>query len=507
MSQTQPAQETVRERGLLSPLWLAAFFAAVSLVAVSRQSFWIDEAVTAWYATQRTLSDWWGVMVHTKFAELQTPLYMLYIWGYEKVFGASEYALRLAGVPWFIPGAVAFVTAFSAQARRRAAAVLVLALSPFVWYYLDEARLYAAQIGASCLVFAAVRRLHQLRSGAAAGEVGWLCVFALGLVVLCGLSMLGMIWASAALAAVWILFPREQLRTWWRSRRFLWLVTGGVLFGLGIYYLWTLTTGARATAAAATNWQSVVFILYEQLGFSGLGPGRQELRGAGWRALKPFFPVLGLYAAVVGVLLAAAAREVFRRNTRSTAGWLLLCLSLPTVFLLVVGVAAHFRVLGRHFAPLITVWLFLLSVGISTSWRQRGWLAKVAAGGFVAFTLWSSLSLRFADRHAKDNYREAAARGKQALAYGETVWWNADKHGAWYYGLATTEDPHQKTQALRLMNPSPERLETAPGPDLIVASKPDVYDNQGAVAAYIAQNRFLKSATPPAFTIWRRRSD
>ena len=42
-----------------------------------------------------------------------------------------------------------------------------------------------------------------------------------------------------------------------------------------------------------------------------------------------------------------------------------------------------------------------------------------------------------------------------------------------------------------------------PAPELIIASKPDVYDGRDAFAEYLRQNHYLKLATLPAFTIWQ----
>src|SRR6266542_5683358 len=86
--------------------WVLAAL-AVGLVAVSAQSFWIDEACTAWKATQTTLRLWWEVNRADRGSDLQMPLYMLFAWGWAQVFGASEVALRGANLPWFWLGLVA----------------------------------------------------------------------------------------------------------------------------------------------------------------------------------------------------------------------------------------------------------------------------------------------------------------------------------------------------------------------------------------------------------------
>jgi hypothetical protein len=74
--------------------------------------------------------------------EVQMPLYSIFIWAFAKCFGIGEFALRLAGTLWLVPGLVAFAVSFP-HWRRRLAAVLVVATNAFVWYYANEARSYA----------------------------------------------------------------------------------------------------------------------------------------------------------------------------------------------------------------------------------------------------------------------------------------------------------------------------------------------------------------------------
>ena len=86
---------------------------AMCAVAISGRSLWIDEAATAVQAMQPDLGSWWQLLVQEKTAHLQMPFYMLYIWGYEKAFGSSEWALRLANAPWFIASFFAVKTCAS----------------------------------------------------------------------------------------------------------------------------------------------------------------------------------------------------------------------------------------------------------------------------------------------------------------------------------------------------------------------------------------------------------
>lgn len=493
-----------------APLWLAGVFGVlVCLLAINSQSLWIDEALTAWKAKQPTPNGWWQAMVDEKASDLQMPLYMVYIWAYEKVFGSSEWVLRSANIPWFVLGLIAFAAAFSASTQRRLAVTLAVACSPFAWYYLNEARPYAMQLGASLLIFAALYRLIG-ECGVRSAECGmghsalWVRGLLAGIVVLCGSSMLGMIWAASAVAVTLVVFSRRGIRELLRSYRWGWLLASGFVLLFGCYYLWTLWVGARASGAATTDWKNLLFIGYELLGFSGLGPGRLEIRQGGYGVFQRHWLELTLNGISVLILLGASIRQLLLSGDRKLILKLGLIVVAPAVVLVVAGIALHFRLLGRHFAPLMPVVFFLLGLGLTTLWARRSLVARAVVCGFFVLSLLSSLSVRFAARHEKDNYRDAAAFARLALQDGQKVWWNAERHGATYYQVPTTIQPREVYQALWLMNPSLASLSNVPAPNVIIASKPDIFDNQGALAEYIERAGFRKTATLAAFTVWKR---
>jgi hypothetical protein len=495
-----------------------ALAVVVSLVAISGRTLWIDEALTAVKAQAPTLNTWWGEMVQERASDMQMPLYMIYVWSWEKVFGSTEWALRMANLPWFVLGVAVFAWGHG-RVRSRLVFILVpVLLSPFAWYYLDEARPYAMQLGASLIVIGALCRLHYWspsRDCVTPSEKDTrmaMCWYLAGLVVLSGSSMLGMVWAGAAtLALLWVA-PGVWHRMLLRSR----VASSAavmMLAGLGVYYLWTLSAGARASAGATTTAQSTIFIAYELFGFMGLGPGRLDLRAGGASTLKPYLPWLVIYAAALGTLFLCGARE-WLRNPEPGEGsarwtrrkWLLAGIIVaPAIFLLAVGVTANFRVLGRHFTPLYPVVAMLLAAGAAALWSRPGLIGKSATTLFLGLSLISCGSLRLADRHAKDDYREAAGAAREALGKGATVWWNAAGQGARYYGVRIGVDPGTPGAAWLCVNPEIEDFAGAGEPNLIITSRQDVYDNTGMLARYIAENGYAPVRKLPAFVVWTKR--
>jgi hypothetical protein len=476
---------------------------AVCAVAISNQSYWIDEAATAYKAAMPTLADWWRAMRVEGNSNLQLPLYMLFSWLWVKLAGVNEFALRAGNAPWFLLGLLVMARATAGQTLLRWSMSLVVLSSPFAWYYLNEARPYALQIGSSLAVFSALFRLG-LNQDEPARERRWVIGLCLGSVLLAASGMLAMMWLGAYLGAAMLSAPAGRLKNLARDYRMLWGLTGGLLLALGVFYLWTLSVGARATAVAGTDVKNVVFILYELIGFSGLGPGRLDIRTGGMAAFRPWLPALTIYGALLVVVLAAGWRHIAASSSlRSRLCWGA-ALMLVAAFIITVGVAVRFRVVGRHFTPVLPVCLFVLGSGVAALLDRRNWVGRVAVAAFVGLSLASGVSLRFGERHAKDDYRGAAALGSEALARGETVWWSANKEGAFVYHLPLAETAVEARTVMVVANPDKDFERTLPKPDLVLASKPDLYDEHGALADFLSRSGFRHTGTLAAFTVWRR---
>ena len=488
-------------RGRLTIALLIA--STLCAIAISGQSLWIDESYTALKAQQTTLLNWWQEMRHAGGSDLQMPLYMFWIWLCGQFFGSSEIALRAVNLFWILPGLLALSFALARQPRMQLAVFLVAVCNPFVWYYLNEARPYAMQIGAGLFLSAALCHWSERTMDSAPGESLWVWVFAAALVALSGASMLGMIWAVAAMVAAIYLAPREQILKSIRNHIFAWLTIMVLLTALGFYYLWTLKAGARASDIATTDWKNAAFIGYELFGFAGLGPGRLEIRDGGLQVFRPYAPELGLFAMLVLVLNFYAFREAWGNYPRKKILGLVGILAVPAVFILVTGFVMHFRVLGRHFAPLLPAVIFWLGLGASAA-RQRNGIGKLLVVGYFAMCLSSELALRFVTRHAKDDYRSAATLARTALADRQTIWWSADPNTAAYYHLSLATNFNQAGRAFALVNPSAGDLAAAVAPRIIFISRPDIYDPHGVLADYLSRNDFEKTVVMPAFRVWEK---
>ncbi len=474
-------------------------------VAVSSQSYWIDEASTVDKSIRPTVVEWWERLRAEATSNMQLPLYLLYAWGWDKLFGRGEWAMRAANIPWFVLGLVAIGSLFTGPAWRRVVACSGFLLSGFAWFYLNEARPYTMQLGASCVVFVALLRLSDGDGLPATQARKWVWMLAVGAVVLSASGALAMLWLGGGLLAAVLASP------WLRTRRLLvdhwpiWATTGGLLLAVGAYYLWTLTLGARPTVLARTDLKSVLFTVYEMLGFLGLGPSRLAIRSGGLEVFKPYLAGLLAYGLLVAGVLGLGWRRLGLLCSRKRLCWVAICCGGVAALLVVVGMTSRFRLLGRHCMPMMPVLLYVLGLGLGAAWEERGKAWRVVAMGFLGLSFISCVLLRFDPRHAKDDYRGAAALARAAVQKGERVWWNADEEAAVFYGVPLAKAPAGRGQVVWI-GPGWEGLE-ADGelPDLVLASKPDVYDGNGRVVAWLARSGFRPAGTLVAFTIWRRK--
>ncbi|MBV8944208.1 MAG: glycosyltransferase family 39 protein [Solirubrobacterales bacterium] len=151
-----------RARSIPVEVWIAGALvviaAAIRIAVLTNQSYWMDEALTA-YEAQLPLGAMINTVVHV---ETTPPLYFVLIWVWAHLFGTGEVALRsvslLAGVA-LVP--IAFLSARDLVGPRAGVvAAALVTFNPFLIWYSQEARAYmllAALSGASFLWFVRAR--------------------------------------------------------------------------------------------------------------------------------------------------------------------------------------------------------------------------------------------------------------------------------------------------------------------------------------------------------------
>lgn len=469
-------------------------------LALSTGSIWTDEART-WLFVNTPFGDMVQQITKTSGSEAQMPLYLILHWCFAQVFGVSELALRLPNLIW------SFIALWSMMAVSRIVKLpwlpLLLAVSPFAWFYMDEARPYMMQVAGASLMLFALLKLYSKGEGGAKEPL----LFVIGAWITCGASMLGAVpcGASAIVFAWWVLKGKVRLQ------RDGWIV---LFFGcftlllLGGYYALTLSRGA----AGARQWDagigSILFAFYELLGFLGLGPGRLEIRNlakAGTSSLVAamwlWLPLIGILVFAYGVLLVKAIAKW--RNWGS--GWL------PAMAFVVVATSGGLLTLslmvnwpfwGRHLAPLLPFLVLIIGfvAGLPGFWNSQRWLPLLIG----CVWLFSAIGIRWFPHQAEDDYRRAALVAEENLKDGKLVWWAADEPSLWYYGVPISGGSYYKMPngVKALYAPEPSDL-SGPNPKLVILSRPDQFDVHGNIQSYMKENHFQCVDEFPGFTIWK----
>ena len=468
----------------------------VGALAVSNQSLWIDEAHSAAKAMQPSLAKWWTTMVQDKGSDLQMPFYMFYLWAWAKIFGTSEIALRAANIPWFAAGLLALLCAFPKDRHRQFAIAALTLTNAFLWYYIDEARPYVVVFTFSALTAACLLRLREDSESAINSPV-WFRLFLLGIVGVCATNLIAVPWAIAA-AGAFVFCTGTRLTL--RFPLSIALATCA-LIALALYYLWSLRLGARASNVGQTGLANLAFAFYELLGVAGLGPGRLALREHGGKIIFEYIGPVILGAIAVLVLLSAAFIALRKKATRRDFIFFGIAAILPLAVLIAAAVISHVRLLGRHFTPLLPFLLILLAIGFERILFSKGRWLRVAAIIAIAALSISALEIRFAPRHWRDDYRSAANLARNAVTANEKVWWIADEVTGAYYKL-----PLDSPNLTLRSSLNEDSLETAPTPDLVCFSKPDIYDPHGKIGNYLREHDFKVTRVLPAFQILERQS-
>ena len=221
------------------------------------------------------------------------------------------------------------------------------------------------------------------------------------------------------------------------------------------------------------------------------------------RALPALLP-LGLTLALLAIYgLRQLTRRPWQRN--AALAWTL-ALGLPLVVIFGALFLFDHRPLPRHFIPALPALLLLLAAVMTSALEGKSMFWRAVAALLPLLWLGSSLNFRWQPRHAKDNYREASALAGAALRENKEVWWAADPAAAYIYltPVALEEVPGR---AWAMQAPSWDAIRFKFPPRLIVISKPDIYDPQGSVARYAAENRFVPALQLQAFTIFTREGE
>lgn len=492
-----------------------AFVTAVlllpSLAFVTNQSLWADEACSAWFAEHaQTLNpaQFPGMLG----AVSQMPGYHLLLLAWVHIAGDSERALRGLNIPF----AAMFLAALLMLCQNRAgrlwwAPAAPFAFFPLLTYYTNEARPYTALLALSAAATAALVTHLRYSSRSSA----WLCA-AFSLAAF-SLHLLGCL--TSVTLVLFLLLRHSSMREL-RAFGLPALVTLPGYLVLLAYYARVRGAGTGHAAAAVlqqeipgnitATWRNCLFVLYEALGFSGLGPPRNALR------IHPGVHSFHGYAATMFVgATAAVPLMLLMRRTELSAKRLLSAAALGLGLLFLLARISHFGFFGRHAMALVGC--FACAIVMMLSERSR--LASLAAIMLTAAWTLSSSRLLVLYPYTKDDPR-AALRMAIAASSSEDlpILWNAGREEAVYYDafdparkqdMLFTAAPTLPTAHARRVTPivvlPPLPVRVPAGAYILVQGKVDTFDPTGYWTALLKQSNTLLLARYNGFDVYRIR--
>jgi len=474
---------TLSLRPVSAALLLLAVTLAIGLAFINDQSFWMDEGNAIIKAIMPSMKEMLEFSKHMRGSEIQMPLFMTALWGWEKLVGHSEYLLRLMNLPFLVVAVFAL--------RRMPFWPLVCLTSPFVLYYAGELRPYMFQIAGAAVGFAALWRIAQPQE---AGKTEGLHGLLGAGVFLAAASLTAGVWSVGLLVGMVILRP-EWLKTkgfWMKAA--VWLPFAAVVGG---YHIYMLSAGYRGAVARGGGLLSMGFGFYELMGLMGMGPERDVIRSSSVAGLLGGHIWLPVYAVLFFLAWVGGVKAWLGNKPAKVWIGMAVAAGLPLGMLACVSVLANFSVLGRHMSPVLP-WL-LVPIGwfIRESLRrQRAWLAVamvVVAGAVV-----SAVILRTAERHERDDYRQATGLVVEDLKKGRTVQWNADMNAPRFYVFRS--GGKAMINAIQILEA--ERPATLLTVDVIYINRPDLrYPGQDH-RKLLASQGFVLDHQFKGFEVW-----
>jgi len=482
--------------------WLLAALCLLPLM-VSSDSLDLDEGDTAMYVLQPDL----GAFCHRLWIDLQAdcqmPLAMLAAWVSGVILGAdAEWQLRAINLVW---GAAALLAMSRIGVRLQIPWLpLLLAIQPYFWFYLNEARPYALELGVGAWVLVAL--VEFILDRAAGTAWAWTMAVA-GFLLFCATMLAPLPVGMTVFVGAFIAW-----RNGWRpERKAVKILIGGLAacVPVAIYYVFTLLHGTKGAQVWHVDAKFVAYVFYELTGMGGIGLSYADIRELArspqlthelcLRLPQLILPML--LSGLLIVLIYTGLRRWRQSGSRQVLLGIILVLALTAGVFVVVSLGLQKAFWARHYAPVFPFYVTLLGLaltGIQTQtkvWLQ--WLALVVC----ALLLWSAVNFRFAPALRKEDYRSASQFGIAALGQGRTVWWLASSYPATFYGMDVSFLEPAAGKAFMTFR-SQVDIRTLPLPSVIVLNRPDLHDPFGTVQKIMSQNTYRVAARYQAFVIW-----
>src|SRR5262245_27267612 len=272
----------------------------VGICAISSGSLWIDE-FSPWLLNRAdSISEWWELFQSS--SDAQSPLYLLYIYAWTKLFGADALTMRASNVGLFAIANLALLWPFRSRPIIAFPLILTSCMSAPLWYYLNEIRTYIMFYMGASLMFGATIELLASQHRPSSLSIRTLCI---GAVLASGANVLGIPWAGSTVLFIliyWLTIRKSSLSDLINRHYVTIVITVLCITVLIAHDIRMVAKGAIPTVLHESNVFTLLFSIYSNVGLLGVGPGMVDMRAHGVSALVPFALIIAFSALLFGLV-------------------------------------------------------------------------------------------------------------------------------------------------------------------------------------------------------------
>ncbi len=440
------------------------FLIICGLIPISGYSLWTDEAWTITeYAIQPDFKSLINSIVKSIGGDSQFPGYNIYIWLWVKLFGISELSVRYSNLPFYYISLLFCIIYLPRNRNFKIWFLLLICLNPLIWFYLNESR-YIISIFSFSLI-SLISLIHYFEGDEKNKKLSIQVLFSS--LILGTAFMMLYIFYLIPLFFILLYYLKMKSRTLlgfikqWKVHILILLITFLIL---GFYYLNTLLNGAGGTRLEP-GFNNMVFVFYDFLGYSGIGPPRNILRQ------NPIIQFNSVYfwGIVIFSLNYLISLGFIIKNFNVKHLYLLFGFLGLTIGLLIFYIFAKsfdFKFLSRHLIFFYPIFLFYsFSLFYENVLNKYKIFSIVLIFTFFSSLLYSNFNIRFNADYQKENIKTASE-----IAVEESnelkIMWIADRHGFEYYTFLRKRNennfkknnivfipPHTEMQILKYIKP------------------------------------------------------
>ena len=421
-------------------LWIIA--CAFLFTSISNQSLWIDEGITVSYVSEPSLSKMWeSLQLRLLGSSPRMPLFLVYMWSWVQIFGNSEIALRMSNIPWAMLLILSAIWIVHGRASRLV--VLAFATSPFLYFYMNEARPYIGILALSTLSLAAL--LESLDSKPDSGtSARWICLFSIWLA--CSYHLLTIFVIPCMFLYAFIIIRRFDPVT--RKKHIKsWLIpffaSAPLFIALAGYHLFiaikSTSEAGQMILYVTSGIENFIFIFYELAGLLGLGPSREILRiSHSIDIFVPFLPSLIFGGLAVVALIVRYFWVYLRSNFTLKYGILpVIGIAITVLMGMLIMFTSSFSFMGRHVTYIFPCIFFgiMLTLYSTNKISRSFWKNNLILILLMTSWLWSDARLKWTPDHKKEDYRAVSEFIQKNVSKDELILLAGESTTAEYYGL------------------------------------------------------------------------